>query len=50
MSYNYITQLVGEKDNIKIGQDFTTVVPGILPKYFNKEKDQIEFRSFIKKI
>lgn len=37
-SYDYITQVVGEQEHVKIYPDFTNIVDGVVPAYFSAAK------------
>jgi len=37
ISYDYLTEIVGERDNIKLAPDFTNLITGTLPSYFDPE-------------
>jgi len=41
ISYDYLTEIVGERDNIKIAPDFTNLITGPVPDYFDPEIHQI---------
>jgi colanic acid/amylovoran biosynthesis protein len=41
ISYNYITELVGEQDHIKISPDFTNLLKGIVPPDFDTKNNKI---------
>jgi len=41
ISYNYITELVGEQKHIKISPDFTNLLKGIVPEDFDRENNKI---------
>jgi len=38
ISYHHLTDLVGERQNIRIAPDFTNLLEGIVPDYFDEEK------------
>ena len=40
VSYKHLVQLNGKNNKIKISPDFTNLIPGIVPKYFDKRKHQ----------
>jgi colanic acid/amylovoran biosynthesis protein len=37
MSYHYLTEIVGKRENIKIAPDFTNLIEGLVPKYFDRQ-------------
>lgn len=41
ISYNYIKDLVGEQDHVKISPDFTNILKGTVPKDFDSENNKI---------
>ncbi|MEA2018497.1 MAG: polysaccharide pyruvyl transferase family protein [Campylobacterota bacterium] len=41
MSYEYINNLVGDRENIKKFPDFTNLLTGVLPKDFSSEENKI---------
>lgn len=40
ISYKYLTELVGEKEKIKLAPDFTNLLDGIVPDYFDMENNK----------
>jgi polysaccharide pyruvyl transferase WcaK-like protein len=40
ISYNYVNELVGQRDNVKIAPDFTCIIDGELPIGFDNEKNR----------
>lgn len=40
VSYNYISELMGDCKNVKIAPDFTNLVEGISPPYFDKQENR----------
>ncbi|TBU88140.1 polysaccharide pyruvyl transferase family protein [Phytopseudomonas dryadis] len=41
VSYDYLTEVVGERANIKLAPDFTNLISGVLPAYFDPEVHQV---------
>lgn len=41
VSYNYLTEVVGERSNVKMAPDFTNLISGIMPADFDPDKNQI---------
>ena len=41
VSYDYLTEIVGERDNIKLAPDFTNLITGVVPEYFNPDEHQV---------
>jgi len=37
MSYDYLVDAVGERNNVRMAPDFTNLIKGILPKYFDRQ-------------
>ncbi len=40
ISYQHLTEAVGERQNIKIAPDFTNLIEGVLPDSFNKDQNR----------
>jgi len=40
ISYDYLTEVAGERENIKIAPDFTNLVNGIFPESFDRNKNR----------
>lgn len=40
-SYDYLTELTGERDNVRQFPDFTNLIEGILPEYFDLSKHRV---------
>jgi colanic acid/amylovoran biosynthesis protein len=40
ISYNYVYELVGQRDSVKIAPDFTSLIEGELPKRFDTKKNR----------
>jgi len=40
VSYKHITEVVGEQPNIRIAPDFTNLIQGVLPDYFDLDKNR----------
>lgn len=40
VSYQHLTEVVGERSNIKTAPDFTNLLEGIVPEYFNTENNR----------
>ncbi|HDZ55357.1 MAG TPA: polysaccharide pyruvyl transferase family protein [Pseudomonas xinjiangensis] len=41
ISYEYLTDVVGKVEHVKLSPDFTNLVQGIVPAYFNPELHQV---------
>ncbi|MEA2019552.1 MAG: polysaccharide pyruvyl transferase family protein [Campylobacterota bacterium] len=40
ISYDYLKEIVGDKDNVKLSPDFTNLVTGIVPENFDRENNK----------
>jgi polysaccharide pyruvyl transferase WcaK-like protein len=40
ISYRHLTEVVGERPNIRIAPDFTNLIQGIVPDYFDSDKNR----------
>jgi len=40
MSYDYLVDVVGERQNLKVAPDFTNLIEGIVPENFDKESNR----------
>ena len=43
VSYQHLTQVVGERSTIRIAPDFTNILEGIVPQYFDAENHRLCF-------